>query len=55
LLDTYGTTNEAEFFAVTTECFFDRPVELRDRHPSLYELLCQYYRQDTARRIERKT
>ena len=29
LLDPYGTQNEAEFFAVVTECFFDRPVEMR--------------------------
>ena len=28
LLDTYGAENEAEFFAVATECFFDCPVEL---------------------------
>jgi Mlc titration factor MtfA (ptsG expression regulator) len=51
LLDTYGAENEAEFFAVTTECFFDAPVELRETHPRLYELLANYYRQDPAARI----
>lgn len=51
LLDTYGAENEAEFFAVTTECFFDAPVELRETHPRLYEILASYYRQDPAARI----
>ena len=54
LLDPYGTTKEAEFFAVATECFFERPVELAARHPALYELLRDYYRQDTARRVTAK-
>lgn len=50
LLDQYGTTNEAEFFAVATECFFDKPVALERRHPQLYALLAEYYRQDPAAR-----
>jgi MtfA peptidase len=50
LLDEYGATNEAEFFAVATECFFDLPVEMARRHPRLYELLREYYRQDPATR-----
>jgi Mlc titration factor MtfA (ptsG expression regulator) len=50
LLDQYGTTNEGEFFAVATECFFDRPVEMAQRHPRLYELLRDYFRQDPAAR-----
>jgi Mlc titration factor MtfA (ptsG expression regulator) len=52
LLDAYGAENEAEFFAVATECFFDCPAELRARHPRLYELLSEYYRQDPAARIQ---
>ena len=52
LLDTYGAESEAEFFAVASECFFDCPVELRARHARLYELLCEYYRQDPAARVE---
>src|SRR5437773_5625702 len=36
LLDTYGATNPAEFFAVSTEAFFERPCALRSRHPKLY-------------------
>jgi Mlc titration factor MtfA (ptsG expression regulator) len=50
LLDKYGTTNEGEFFAVATECFFDLPAEMARRHPELYDLLREYYRQDPAAR-----
>ncbi len=55
LLDAYGATNEAEFFAVATEEFFDRPVALRTRHPELYEVLQGFYRQDPAARIEARS
>lgn len=48
LLDPYGATDEAEFFAVASECFFERPVQLRARHPGLYEELSAYYGQDPA-------
>jgi Mlc titration factor MtfA (ptsG expression regulator) len=50
LLDQYGTTNEAEFFAVATECFFNQPVALAQRHSRLYDLLREYFRQDPAAR-----
>ncbi len=46
LIDCYGTTNRAEFFAVATETFFERPVALRSRHPDLFDVLRAYYRQD---------
>ena len=46
LIDQYGTTNPAEFFAVVTEAFFERPHALRRRHPELYERLAAFYRQD---------
>ncbi len=48
VLDHYGATNPAEFFAVATECFFEKPVQLRRKHPELYEELKTYYRQDPA-------
>ncbi|CAN5637923.1 zinc-dependent peptidase [soil metagenome] len=48
LLDTYGATNPAEFFAVCTEAFFGRPRELRSRHPALYAELQRFFRQDPA-------
>ena len=46
LLDTYGATNPAEFFAVVTEAFFERPRALRANHPKLYAELQRYFRQD---------
>ena len=48
LLDKYGTKNEAEFFAVATECFFLSARPMRLQHPRLYQLLADYYRQDPA-------
>jgi Mlc titration factor MtfA (ptsG expression regulator) len=46
LLDMYGATNPAEFFAVATEAFFERPFALRGRHPELYAELANYFQQD---------
>src|SRR5881227_4398239 len=46
LLDTYGATNPAEFFAVSVEAFFERPSALRGRHPKLYSELRKYFKQD---------
>src|SRR5256886_7888512 len=46
LLDTYGATNAAEFFAVSTEAFCERPRALRARRPRLYAELQRYFRQD---------
>jgi hypothetical protein len=48
VLDEYGAENPAEFFAVATEAFFERPTELRAKHAALYEQLRAYYRQDPA-------
>lgn len=49
-LDAYGATSEAEFFAVATEQFFDRPNLLQTQSPDLYRVLVEYYRQDPAAR-----
>ena len=46
LLDSYGATDRAEFFAVSSETFFQRPHRLLARHPELYELLVQFYQLD---------
>ena len=46
LIDTYGATNAAEFFAVSTEAFFERPVMLRAQHSRLYSELKSYFQQD---------
>jgi Mlc titration factor MtfA (ptsG expression regulator) len=49
VLDAYGATDPAEFFAVLTETFFEKPRELLERHPALYERLRQFYVQDPVR------
>jgi MtfA peptidase len=46
LLNTYGTSNPAEFFAVSVEAFFEQPHALRARHPRLYEELRKYFNQN---------
>jgi MtfA peptidase len=47
-INIYGATNEAEFFAVVSEYFFERPDLLKDKHPELYELLVKIFRQSPA-------
>lgn len=48
LIDDYGATNPAEFFAVATETFFEKPRQLRKKHSDLYQLMQDYYHQDPA-------
>lgn len=48
LLDQYGATNPAEFFAVATEFFFEKPRQLLQQLPQLYDELRRYYKQDPA-------
>ncbi len=48
VLDAYGATNAAEFFAVATEAFFMRSAALSEMHPELYAVLKDFYRQDPA-------
>jgi Mlc titration factor MtfA (ptsG expression regulator) len=50
LLDDYASTDPGEFFAVATEVFFDRPVDLRTEKRELYDVLAGFYRQDPAAR-----
>lgn len=52
-LDAYGATDEAEFFAVATEQFFEQPLRLKEYSPDLYRVLKEYYRQDPAERVRR--
>ncbi len=52
-LDSYGATNEAEFFAVATEQFFDQPRQMHQHAPELYRVLKEYYRQDPLLRVSR--
>ncbi|MCV6605938.1 MAG: zinc-dependent peptidase, partial [Porticoccaceae bacterium] len=37
LLDHYGATNPAEFFAVVTETFYEQPQQMARKHPELFE------------------
>jgi MtfA peptidase len=46
VLDHYGATNPAEFFAVATETFFEKPHQMAHRHPELYGEFLKYYRVD---------
>lgn len=48
LLDAYGATDVAEFFAVATEVFFERPHKLLQKEAEVYALLKTFYRQDPA-------
>lgn len=48
ILRQYGATNEAEFFAVASEAFFERPSAMKEKHPDLYRALCEFYGQDPA-------
>jgi hypothetical protein len=44
-INPYGATNKAEFFAVVSEYFFERPDLLQQKHPDLYTLLEQIFKQ----------
>ncbi len=55
-INPYGATNRSEFFAVISEYFFERPQLLKRKHPELYHLLEEVFKQDmTARALEKKT
>ncbi|RYD31070.1 MAG: zinc-dependent peptidase [Verrucomicrobiaceae bacterium] len=43
VMDAYGATNPAEFFAVATETFFEKPRQLSGKRPELYQQLATYY------------
>jgi MtfA peptidase len=47
-LNAYGATNIQEFFAVATETFFEKPVDLAHEEPELYAQLRDLYQQDPA-------
>jgi len=51
VLRPYAGTNPAEFFAVATEVFFNRPTELCEHEPALYRELQAFYGQDPAARV----
>lgn len=46
VIDPYGATNPAEFFAVATETFYEKPKQLKEKYPEVYEQLQSYYNVD---------
>ncbi len=42
-INLYGATNQAEFFAVVSEYFFEKPEQLQQKHPELYDMLKQMF------------
>lgn len=50
LIDAYGATNPAEFFAVASEVFFEQAPQLKSQEPALYDQLRRFYCQDPALR-----
>lgn len=48
-IDAYGATNEAEFFAVLTEYYFNRPRMLQEKHPQIYEIYDEYFKLNPLR------
>lgn len=49
LLGSYAATNEAEFFAVVTERFFESPLSLQKHFPELYDEFMDFYQMDTVK------
>jgi len=45
-INPYGGTNEAEFFSVVSEFFFQKPDVLKKHHPELYDMLERIFKQD---------
>lgn len=52
-IDCYGASSPAEYFAVFSEVFFERPELIQQHYADVYEQLQQYYRQDTSTRLGR--
>ncbi len=46
VVDPYGATNPAEFFATVSEAFFEKPQQLFRKHPGLYNELQGFYKVD---------
>ena len=45
-IDPYGSESPAEFFAVASETFFERPESLATGYPAVYAQLKAFYKQD---------
>jgi MtfA peptidase len=47
-IDPYAATSPAEYFAVFSELFFERPRIIQQYYPEIYTLLVNFYFQDPA-------
>ncbi len=45
-INSYGATNAAEFFAVLSEVFFERPSVLKEAYPDIFEVMVQFFGQN---------
>jgi Mlc titration factor MtfA (ptsG expression regulator) len=52
-INPYGMTNEAEFFAVASEYFFENPDKMKRKHPELYAMLERVFHQDPQSRVKK--
>ncbi len=52
LIDPYAAEDPAEFFAVLSELFFERPDALKADYPAVYSQLARFYRQDPLSRLQ---
>ena len=50
-IDHYAASSPAEFFAVLSEIFFERPALLRRHYAAVFEQMKLYYRQDPLARL----
>lgn len=50
-INPYGATNQAEFFAVVSEYFFERPDLLQSKHPELYRMLTTIFQQQPVKQV----
>ncbi|MGE3599319.1 MAG: zinc-dependent peptidase [Dehalococcoidia bacterium] len=55
VMDHYGAKNRAEFFAVATETFLEKPQQLRKYDPDLYETLVGFYGWDPIKELVERT
>jgi Mlc titration factor MtfA (ptsG expression regulator) len=51
-ISAYALTNEAEFFSVVSEYFFERPGLMKQKHPELFAMLQKVFRQDLGSRLQ---
>lgn len=51
-INAYALTNEAEFFSVVSEYFFERPGLMKQKHPELFSMLQKVFRQDLGSRLQ---